>query len=105
MSSRLEISERARFAICLPSARNPEVAYITMPISLATRSHTENDETCHANMLVYALYPPIRLWYEQLGMDDLLNGKDDPVFHPQADGSPVLHLVDSRWNGLSVGVP
>ena len=39
-------------------------------------------------MLVNFLYPPIRLWYKQLGVDEFLYGEYDAILHAKADGGP-----------------
>ena len=53
-------------------------------------------ETHHADMLVYTLYPPIRLRYKQLGMYNLLHGEHDAILDPQANSSPIrAHAIST----------
>ena len=43
--------------------------------------------TYHADMSVYTLYPLVRLRNQELGLNDLLNRKDDTVLYSKTDGS------------------
>ncbi len=57
-----------------------------------------------ADVSVDGLYSSVGCWYEELGLDDFLDGEDDAISHSEADrGAGRRHdMLDPRTISLSI---